>query len=144
MNVQQICSFFQAGSSFDNLLVEKPDPNDQIGQLNKLGDFLRRIESNERSQSSPGDNAFQSSCDFLLDFELVFLIKLGIGNLFVFINQEIEYFFVELCQAFEVLGIFNLEVDDLIDELTWLDGFVLCFGLPGKLSLQKLSVVGWS
>ena len=71
----------------------------------------------------------------------MFVVERFVCYLFIFVEEEIEDLFVELGKTLEILGIFDLVVDDLVDFLSGLDGFFIGFGLFLKFHLKKFCIV---
>ncbi len=107
-----------------------------------MGDFFRGIESNKGSEGSSGDDAFKGGGDLFFDFELVLFVEFSVGDLLIFVDEEVEYFFVELGESFKVFGILDLKVDDIINMLSGIDGSVLGLSLFFKFGFQELSIIG--
>ena len=135
MDVKEVRGFFETGTSFGDFLVEKSNTDDKICKLNKLGDFLRGIEGNKGPEGSSGDDAFQGGCNLFFDLELVLFVELSVGDLLIFVDEEVEYFFVEMSESLKIFGIFDLKVDDIIDMLSRVNGSVLSLSLFFKLGL---------
>ena len=143
MDVKEVRGFLETGTSFGDFLVEKSNADDKVGKLNKLGDFLRGIEGNKRPKGSSGDDAFQGGCNLFFDLELVLFVELSFGDLLIFVDEEVEYFFVELSESLKIFGILDLKVDDIVNMLSRIDGSVLGFSLFFKLGFQELSIIGF-
>jgi hypothetical protein len=142
LDVKEIRGFLETGTSLGDFLVEKSNADDEIGKLNKLGDFLRGIEGNKGPEGSSGDDAFQGGCNLFFNLELVLFVELSVGDLLIFIDEEVEYFFVEMSESLKIFGILDLKVDDIVNMLSRVDGFVLGLSLFFKLGFQELSIIG--
>lgn len=64
------------------------------------------------------------------------------GDFLVFVDEKVEYFFVQLSESLKIFWVFDFEVYYLINVLTRVNGPVLCFSLFPQLGLEELSVIG--
>lgn len=139
--VEQLTGLEQPRAPLADLLVEQPDADHQVGQLNELDELLGGAKCDEGGKGGAGDDAFESRGHLLLDLVLVLVDAGLVGDGLVLEEQVVVYFLVELAEALEVLGVLDLVVDDLVGVLPGGDGLVLRLGLLLELGLEELGVV---
>lgn len=141
--VEQLAGLQQPRAPLADLLVEQPDADDQVGQLNELDELLGGAERDEGREGGAGDDALEGRSHLLLDLVLVLVDPGPVGDGPVLEEQVVVYLLVELAEALEVLGVLDLVVDDLVGVLPGGDGLVLRLGLLLQLGLEELGVVVW-
>lgn len=65
------------------------------------------------------------------------------GDGLAFEEKEVVYFFVELAEPLEVLGIFDFVTGDLVSVFPGSDRLVLPLGLLADFGFEELGVIVW-
>ena len=119
--VDDLTETLEADTTLTDVTIEKPNADDDVRQLTKLGNLLRSGQSDKGTQTGSGQDRFESGSD--LSFDCVadrggqLDVRILSNNvLLVLIQQVVKDLLVEQSDALEVIAGTWFETDDLVDQ----------------------------